>query len=177
MKFIEKYKVTCAAEGVSTFAPFSKEARWTDIKPGVYNKGLITICNNSYDDSTLDAWEWLIGKNCLIVGYLAWGDFIYISFDKKEFYIMLAQEQQNLCIGDNLESVFDYNLAADNFYEKIMLPDKFHEISSVLGELSFGECYVHEPWVALGNKELISNYKKKNFVLYIEVLGQTLRQL
>lgn len=176
MNFEERFKITEAVEGRAIFSGFSKERRWADIKPGVYDDGLLTVCGESYKKFQLHSWEWLLGEKCMLMAFLAWGDFICVSFKERKFYLVISQEGGKVCLGDNLESVFDYNLAAEIFFEKILLPDKFSEVCKAVGPLKYGECFVHDPWICLGNEEEIQNYDRKNFEIYIDLLGQTLEQ-
>lgn len=176
MKFNEMYSRTQEVIGETTFSQYALEEKWKLIKPGVYNHGLLTICGAEFDLKTLESWSWLTGKDALIIAYLAWGDFIYISFEKKAIFLVIAQEGDQIFLGDNLESVFDYNLASNKFYTKVMLPDKFDQLKNSLGELKYNECYAPTPWLMLGGTDTLENYKRLTFSIYIDIIGQSWSQ-
>ena len=178
MRFEEKYKLTDQPESSeAAFAKFAKDSRWKELVAGVYDSGIFTLCDTGFDNSSLASWDWLIGEKTILMGYLAWGDFIYISIEQREILLVIVQEGGKVSLGDNLESVFDYNLAAERFYSKMMLPDKFKRIQAHLGALSYGQCFIHSPWPMLGNPERDENYRKGNFTEYVDLVGQTWPQL
>ena len=177
MIFEEMFERTDVIEGDTSFSSIALEQRWRNISPGVYNNGLLTICNNDLPKNTLDNWTWLTGQNSLILGYLAWGDYIYISFDDKKIYLVICQEGGKVCLGDNLESVFDYNLCNHNFLENVVLIQKFQLMQEKLGALKYGSCYVHQPYLMIGEEEDDDKYSVKDFLVYIDILGQTWKQI
>ncbi len=172
MIFEERYKLSELVDGRNTFYDIALEQRWKDILPGVYNDGILSVCGDNYGIDTLKGWEWMIGKNCLIIAYFCWGDFVYVSFDKKKVYLMISQEAEQISLGDNLESVFDYNFSTDKFYSTIMLCEKFNKCRELHGDLKYNQCYIPNPWICLGGEDILENYKIRNFSIYVDLIGQ-----
>ncbi|MGP4842945.1 T6SS immunity protein Tdi1 domain-containing protein [Marinobacter sp. 1Y8] len=175
MSFADYFKMSEISQSSETTfqaSSFLKE-EYSYVKAGVYNGGLLTICDSqNFDEVTLNDWEWLVGKNSLIIGYLAWGDFICASLEHESFYLVLVQEKHLVSLGNLLKGVFDVNLIDSGFRRELMWEDKFDTLKEKLGELSYGECFVPEPWPMLGGKERLEDYKKGNFATYVSLVGQ-----
>ena len=112
------------------------------MEAGLYNDGLVTVFDQEYDDSFLQSWSWLIGNNVILVGATCWGDFFYIDMNDYHFYIVLADQDEKVLMGNSFVSVFDKNLAVEKFQKAILRPEVFDSFKQEFGSLEYGELYM-----------------------------------
>lgn len=167
--FFDKYKLTSNGLSTTKFHAVATRPPWREMKAGLYNSGVITIFDKEYDESFLSSWEWLIGTNNLLIACTCWGDFIYVSLDDGEFYIVLANNYQKFQMGNSFSAVFDMNIANEDFEKEILKLDVFEKYKDILGELKYGELYTYSYQAKAPIKRPIS--------LFLDVAGQTGRQL
>ncbi|GLO63388.1 hypothetical protein MACH09_38960 [Vibrio sp. MACH09] len=168
--FVDKYKLTSQNEFLKPkFSAFTKAEPWTKMKSGQYSSGLITVVDEGFDDSFLRSWSWLIKDKPLLLATTAWGDFIYACGREKKFFIVLVDQFRKFALGNSLSAVFDKNVASPDFMLQILRLNEFDKAMKVVGELEYGECY------AIEHKSNL--LRKKNISIFLDVLGQTGRQL
>ena len=178
MRFIDYYSKTQPAnDPKSLFAEsglLGDDYDW--LEAGVYNDGLFTVCGrDEYSTDTLSDWSWLVGDNALLIGFLAWGDFVCASFRDREFYLVITQEVHKIPLGNSLEGVFDINLPNEDFRRELMWERKIEDVKEQAGALSYGECFILKPWPMLGGNVDTSPYTLGKFDVYSALVAQHLR--
>lgn len=167
--FFDEYELTEQGGSKAKFSRFAKIAPWNQLEPGLYNRGIVTVVDESYDDSFLKSWSWLIGDNYLLVGFTCWGDFFYADMDQGEFFIVLSSQQKKYPMGNSFSAVFDMNFSNSKFIEQILLPSLFEEFYIEVGSLKYGEVYY------IDRKTGVKTIKDVSITL--DILGQTGSQL
>ena len=166
--FLEKYKLTTGGFPEPKFRRYATAAPWNTLEAGLYNDGLVGIFDKDFDQSFLKSWEWLLGKNVVLLSYTCWGDFFYVDASDSKFYFVIPNDYKRIHCGNSLRAVFDSNLAYDDFINVDLRPDDFSAFQEELGPLEYGKIYV----TRASNERVI-----RTLSVFLDIAGQTGEQL
>tara|TARA_R110001599_G_scaffold299716_1_gene504766 strand:+ start:75 stop:620 length:546 start_codon:yes stop_codon:yes gene_type:complete len=164
---------------VSIISKASNLSDGENILAGVYDHGLITICDNSrFDFSTLKDWSAHIGEEALPLAYTAWGEVFCISYSHKKLYWLFPIENGASDLGSSAFSILD-NIKTDQKLASSLLDiERYKELSSMLPSLNYGECYILKPLQILGgNEQDPSAYQTIGLENYLSLVHQTHDQI
>ena len=68
--------------------------------------------------------------------------YYFIDMNDYHFYIVLADQDEKVLMGNRFVSVFDKNLAAEKFQKAILWPEVFDSFKQEFGSLEYGELYM-----------------------------------
>lgn len=170
MKFIESYSLTYPE---STLSSVTSIQGGENIPSGVFDNGLLIVCDieNKINFSP-EHWNQLIAIDDILLCYTGFGDFFFWSVVDKAVYFVEVQRGTKEFIDDDIGWFLNDFLTNTDIKNDVLKEDKFMEIVKRNSPLNYGECFVLEPWEMLGGKNLVENFKKANFSVYIDLVGQ-----
>ncbi len=170
MKFIESYNLSSPISVLSTVASLKSDE---NIISGVYENGLIFICDIENNlGFNAKYWSQFISDGDILLCYTGFGDFFYWSITEKTINFVEVQRGTKEFIDDDISWFLNDFLTNVDIKNDVLKENKFIEIVDQNSPLNYGECFVLEPWEMLGGKDVIKNYKKANFSIYIDLVGQ-----
>ena len=162
--FKDKFQLTePCEEKVSIISKVTSEDFWKNLRPGVYNEGLITFCDTeNYGWNTLSEWTEIIGPKVLPVAFNPWGEVFIISFnDEIEASVLFPQDKGTVKLGANPFVYFDAFLSDEKLTKSLLDTDRFERVKEKHGALGYGQCFILRPYESLGgNQDDIDAYDK-----------------
>ncbi len=170
MKFIENYTLSNPEPILSAITSLNNTE---NIQSAVYNNGLLVICDVDNKLSfSAEYWRKLMAPNDILLCYTGFGDFFFWSIAEKAVYFVEVQRGKKEFIDDDITWFLNDFLTNIDIRRDVLKENKFNKIIKHNSALNYGECFVLEPWEMLGGKDLVQNYKKSNFSIYIDLIGQ-----
>lgn len=174
--FQSDFKLDIAADHeISILSKVLKNEPWSQVKAGVYNDGLLTVCDNAnFDFQTLEEWSEHVGEEALPVAYTAWGEVLCISYSRKRFYWLFPQENGASDLGDGATEILDGLMQNPKLSSSLLDLPRFNKLRKSLPDIKYGECYILQPYQMLGGDETDpSLYKTGNVKVYLSLVAQT----
>jgi len=170
MNFIESYNLSFHESTLSAVTSLKGDQ---NILSGVYENGLLFVCDveNKLNFST-EHWRQLIPVNNILLCYTGFGDYFYWSSTEKAIYFVEVQRETKEFIDNDISWFFNDVLTNTDIKNDVLKENQFIEIAKQNSPLKYGECFVLEPWEMLGGKNVMQNYKKAKFSIYIDLVGQ-----
>jgi hypothetical protein len=172
MSFMNVYKRTEINGGV-----LSPVLSKLDIESGVYNEGLITIFDAATSEIAMSSWRWLLGTDAIAFAANAFGDIFFWSESQGAVYFLESQFGRSTFIDKDIDFVMNSFLIEKGIQENVLHSDLFILVKSRVEALSYGECYIAEPWIMLGGSGKVETYSRGNIVVYLSLIGQAVHQL
>ncbi len=169
---------TPAEHETSILSKVLKSEPWCNVKAGIYNSGLLTICDNAnYDFNTLKEWAAHVGDEALPIAFTAWGEVLCISFTNRRFYWLFPQENGASDLGDAADEILNNLLRDEKLSSALLDLERFNNLKENLPSLKYGECYIVKPYQMLGGDEKNpTNYKTGDVGVYLSLVAQTWEQ-
>ena len=142
--------------------------------PGVYENGLITICgSSSYKSYLMESWDIFKPKKIIPIALTAWGDLIYVEAGSQVTQMFFMQKHKGIEIDISPHEFIVYILRNEEEGEEFLQTSKFRRVLNKCGPLTYGNCYIHEPWQLWNVSESIGNWTMGDNSVYIDLVGQT----
>ena len=140
---------------------------------GVYNEGLFTVLGTDLSQKIADQWQWLLGADAQPLVQTAFGDIIFRSERHSAVFFIEVQRRKSSKIDEEMS--FDCNVFLQNagIREKLLREGLAKELSSRLGSLEYGRCYIAEPWESVGGSGAASTFERGDVVVYNSLAAQS----
>jgi len=172
MSFTDRYKISEAHD----IASLDITER-LGITPGSYDNGLISILDKRLSEAVLKSWRWLLGQDAIALAATATGDIFFWSQGQTSIYLLEAQLGQSTFVDKEADYFFNTFLVNSDIEEKVLKKPQFELLNARLGNLTYGDCYIAEPWKMLGGSENIDSFSTGALDVYLSLTGQTIHQI
>lgn len=131
----------------SLFSKYALAEKWSNIRAGVYNNGLLTFCDSTnYSFDTLKPYEELVGIDALPAAYTAFGDVFCMCPAYRTYQLLYPASFEVINIGGRFSWFLDRFMCDDELQEELLEGSRFGKACLEHGPLSYGAFYnCHEP--------------------------------
>ncbi|NVJ59020.1 MAG: DUF1851 domain-containing protein [Gammaproteobacteria bacterium] len=174
--FEQTYEKTSGPDIASVLSEYSKDALY---KSGTYNSGIFTLFDKDYAEKiSVEGFRFLIGNDDYVpFGMTALGDLFLLRKKDKEIFILETQLLSFTSPEVTIDGFFNNFLVNKGVIEDVLNRDYANSIYSHLQKLpEYPKCYIPQPYLFLGGKDIPSNYILGDFAVYMELVSQTLLQ-
>ena len=172
-RFLSVYSLT---------GPFAKGSRSAmndvfenlpELDAGVYNDGEITLVADSYDLDAFASWPEAFWENRFPLATTAFGDFFLWSRNTRQIEYLELQRQTLLKATQDPAWFLEGFLAGETVRKGLLREPLVKTLVARLGGLTYGKCFILEPWQMLGGVDVPENYTVGDAGVYINLVGQT----
>ena len=171
MSFSENYH---ASESINTPSP--SVLQQLDIAPGVYNDGLLTVLDAELANAALIDWRWLLGEDAVALAATTFGDLFFWSNKHGAVYFLEAQKGQSTFIDREVNYLFDVFLVNEGVRKELLRQNELSSLAARLKTLSYGECYIANPWTMLGGTGDLKTYEVGQLDVYLSLVGHAVQE-
>ncbi len=171
MSFLNSYKISKSIGG-----PPSAVLRQVNIAPGIYNDGLLTVLDDELAIASLIGWRWLLGHDVVALATTAFGDLFFWSDKHNAIYFLEVQKGQSTFIDREINYLFDVFLVNEGIRADLLREDELNSLTARLGAISYGECYIANPWKMLGGTGDLETYELGQLDVYLNLVGHAVQQ-
>ena len=171
MNFAQYYHLDKIVNGVSIIS--SQSDKRIDIRPGQYNKGLISILEKSFAKEVQQILEKnvLFGNNLVPFLLTGFGDLFLVSKCCSSIYLFETQSNELSELDLDINYFFNAFLVDPDVVNDFLKAEYFDDICELLDcELAFEQVLILKPWRLLGGEDKKENYTKGNFLVYLDLL-------
>ena len=171
--FSKEYKISEKLTKESTINHITEGK--LSIITGTYNDGIISILDIDITVNIMKNWEWRFQKHFIPIIATAFGGLFMYSPRSENCYFYQPQYNTLDLITDNLDELFNNALCDGGIKSKVLLEDKYNNVSAILGHIRYGDAYILKPWLMLGGNDIVENYSIGNLTVYLELVSKSLR--
>jgi len=142
---------------------------------GRYERGLFSVLDASSSDAVLESWRWLLGTDAVAIVASSVGDLFFWSERHGAVYFLNVQRGSATFVDKDLAYFFDHFLTEKEIFEGVLHLDLFRSLIDRLGEPTYQQCYIAEPWQRVGGSGDLTTYVKGNLIVYVSLLGQAVQ--
>lgn len=171
MTFNEIYKIEERAQGTFVLSKYSEYA--AQYNAGVYSFGLLTLVNDFYEKKIdLKPWKQLYQNNYVPFAFTAFGNLFLFNIKNKLVSLFEPQFSRLTEIEIDLKEFFEGFLSNNGIINDLIKKDYVSQVLNFNEQLSYGECYILQPWSLLGGNDEPENYEKGDFATYFDLVSQ-----
>ncbi|MHA7685502.1 T6SS immunity protein Tdi1 domain-containing protein [Cupriavidus sp. PET2-C1] len=168
MGFVESFTLTAPA--LVSRVPISEPRN--GIPSGVYNGGLITVLDADLGRQAIAPWQWLLGEDAAALASTWGGDLIFWSERYSGVFMLDAQRGSSTFVDRDVTYLFDVFLSNPDVRQQVLQNDAMKLLSTRIGTLAYGECFIAEPWPRLGGHGTLDTYVRGDLTVYLSLVGQ-----
>jgi hypothetical protein len=139
---------------------------------GSYNGGLLSIVDFELGNRIMGRWMPIVGKKATAIAVTGFGDVFYCASNGVNF--LEVQRGTTEFIDSEAAWFLSEFLVNPDVLEKVLRRSQFDPVVAAHGPLAYSEVYILEPWLMLGGREEVANYKKGKVETYLDLVAQTL---
>ena len=170
--FSKEYKLSEKLTKESTINHITKGK--LPITTGTYNEGLISILDIDVSVNIMKAWEWRFQKYFVPIIATAFGDLFMYSPRSEKCYFFQTQYNTLDMVTDSIDELLNNALIDNGIKSKVLLEEKFNNVSASLGHIKYNEVYILKPWIMLGGNDSVENYSIGGLNVYLELVSKFL---
>lgn len=147
------------------------------IAAGIYNDGLLSVLDRESSDAALTGWRWLLGQDAIALAVTSVGDLFFWSGSQKAVYFLEVQRGSSTFVDKEIRYLFDEFLVKTEVQKSVLHCELCLALNLRLGALSYGECYIAEPWLMSGGTGHESTYQRGQLDVYLSLAGHAVHQV
>jgi len=144
-----------------------------EVDAGVYNNGEISLLADSYDIDAFASWPRFFWENRSPLAITAFGDFFVWSRDTRQIDYLEVQRQTLLKATHDPVWFLEGFLTGSTVRRGLLREGLVKTLVARLGGLTYGKCFILEPWQMLGGADAPENYTVGDARVYVNLVGQT----
>ena len=148
------------------------------IAPGVYDGGLLTVFGRTRSHPALMPWRWLLRDEPSALAATALGDlFFWSERQHPGVWFLEVQRGRSTIVGKTASYLFEEFLTQQAVREKVLRAQFVKILCARLGELTYDQCYIAQPWQAIGGSGAAETYTIGDREVYWSLVGQMVKQM
>lgn len=144
----------------------------SEVTAGVYNEGEITLLADSFDLDGFASWPRPFLQDRSAVAVTAFGDCFCWHTETRQIDYLEVQRQKLIKAADDPDWFMDGLLTSPKIRAELLREDLVRRLVARLGPLSYGKCFILEPWQMLGGFDSPENYCIGDLEVYVNLVGQ-----